>query len=117
MTAADISSPRVACFRAACRNSVSLGEDRVNEGKAKFSGPDLTEGVDLSTVPDGTMLLGHVRGEPMPGSAMNCSRSVPSARTTVLRSNRGSLWVIRFDARGIMPVSAYALARFSARRR
>ena len=37
----------------------------MNEGKAKLSGPDLTEGVDLSTVPDGTMLLGHVRGEPV----------------------------------------------------
>ena len=37
----------------------------MNEEKSKLSGPDLTEGVDLSTVPDGTMLLGHVRGEPM----------------------------------------------------
>jgi apoptosis-inducing factor 3 len=37
----------------------------VNEEKAKLSGPDLTEGADLSTVPDGTMLLGHVRGEPV----------------------------------------------------
>jgi apoptosis-inducing factor 3 len=37
----------------------------VNEEKAKLSGPDLTQGVDLSTVPDGTMLLGHARGEPV----------------------------------------------------
>jgi NADPH-dependent 2,4-dienoyl-CoA reductase/sulfur reductase-like enzyme/nitrite reductase/ring-hydroxylating ferredoxin subunit len=37
----------------------------VNQEKAKLSGPDLTEGVDVSTVPDGTMLLGHARGEPV----------------------------------------------------
>lgn len=33
--------------------------------KAKLSGPDLTEGVDLSTVPRETMLLGHAHGEPV----------------------------------------------------
>src|SRR5437899_4345780 len=33
--------------------------------KAKLSGPDLTQGVELSTVPDGTMLLGHALGEPV----------------------------------------------------
>ena len=31
----------------------------------KLSGPDLTQGVELSTIPDGTMLLGHARGEPV----------------------------------------------------
>jgi apoptosis-inducing factor 3 len=31
----------------------------------KLSGPDLTLGVELSTIPDGTMLLGHARGEPV----------------------------------------------------
>ncbi len=35
------------------------------EGKAKLSGPDLTQGVELSMVPDGTMLLGHALGEPV----------------------------------------------------
>ena len=29
----------------------------------KLSGPDLTQGVELSMVPDGTMLLGHARGQ------------------------------------------------------
>jgi NADPH-dependent 2,4-dienoyl-CoA reductase/sulfur reductase-like enzyme/nitrite reductase/ring-hydroxylating ferredoxin subunit len=33
--------------------------------KAKLSGPDFTQGVQLSTIPDGTMLLGHARGEPV----------------------------------------------------
>ena len=33
--------------------------------KPKLSGPDLTRGVELSTVPDGTMLLGHAHGEPV----------------------------------------------------
>src|SRR4029079_9079057 len=28
-----------------------------------LGGPDLTQGVDVLTVPDGTMLLGHARGE------------------------------------------------------
>ena len=37
----------------------------MSEEKTKLSGPDLTQGVDLSTVPDGTMLLGHARGEPV----------------------------------------------------
>ncbi|MES2294401.1 MAG: FAD-dependent oxidoreductase [Pseudomonadota bacterium] len=31
----------------------------------KLSGPDLTQGVELSTIPDGTMLLGHAQGEPV----------------------------------------------------
>ena len=37
----------------------------MSEEKAKLSGPDLTQGVELSTLPDGTMLLGHARGEPV----------------------------------------------------
>ena len=37
----------------------------MSEEKAKLEGPDLTQGVELSTVPDGTMLLGHARGEPV----------------------------------------------------
>ena len=37
----------------------------MSEEKAKLSGPDLTQGVELSTIPDGTMLLGHARGEPV----------------------------------------------------
>jgi len=31
----------------------------------KLGGPDLTQGVELSTIPDGTMLLGHALGEPV----------------------------------------------------
>jgi NADPH-dependent 2,4-dienoyl-CoA reductase/sulfur reductase-like enzyme/nitrite reductase/ring-hydroxylating ferredoxin subunit len=37
----------------------------MSEEKAKLSGPDFTQGVELSTIPDGTMLLGHARGEPV----------------------------------------------------
>ena len=37
----------------------------MSEEKGKLSGPDLTQGVELSTVPDGTMLLGHALGEPV----------------------------------------------------
>ena len=33
----------------------------MSDEKAKLSGPDLTQGVELSTVPDGTMLLGHAQ--------------------------------------------------------
>ncbi len=29
----------------------------------KLNGPDLTQGVELATIPDGTMLLGHALGE------------------------------------------------------
>lgn len=35
------------------------------EEAAKLSGPDFTQGVKLSTIPDGTMLLGHANGEPV----------------------------------------------------
>jgi hypothetical protein len=37
----------------------------MSEEKTKLSGPDLTRGVELSTVTDGTMLLGHALGEPV----------------------------------------------------
>ena len=37
----------------------------MSEEKTKLSWPDLTQGVDLATIPDGTMLLGHARGEPV----------------------------------------------------
>ena len=37
----------------------------MSEETTKLSGPDLTQGVELSTIPDGTMLLGHARGEPV----------------------------------------------------
>jgi NADPH-dependent 2,4-dienoyl-CoA reductase/sulfur reductase-like enzyme/nitrite reductase/ring-hydroxylating ferredoxin subunit len=37
----------------------------MSEEKMKLSGPDLSQGVELSTIPDGTMLLGHAQGEPV----------------------------------------------------
>ena len=37
----------------------------MSEAKTELSGPDLTQGVELSTVTDGTMLLGHAHGEPV----------------------------------------------------
>jgi apoptosis-inducing factor 3 len=37
----------------------------MSDAKTELSGPDLTQGVELSTIPDGTMLLGHARGEPV----------------------------------------------------
>jgi NADPH-dependent 2,4-dienoyl-CoA reductase/sulfur reductase-like enzyme/nitrite reductase/ring-hydroxylating ferredoxin subunit len=37
----------------------------MSDVKTKLNGPDLTQGVELSTVPDGTMLLGHALGEPV----------------------------------------------------
>jgi len=37
----------------------------MSEEKENLSGPDLTQGIDLSTIPDGTMLLGHARGDPV----------------------------------------------------
>jgi NADPH-dependent 2,4-dienoyl-CoA reductase/sulfur reductase-like enzyme/nitrite reductase/ring-hydroxylating ferredoxin subunit len=43
----------------------SFKETRMSEEKATLSGPDLTQGVELSSIPDGTMLLGHAQGEPV----------------------------------------------------
>ena len=37
----------------------------MSEEKAKLSGTDLTQGVELSSIPEGTMLLGHAQGEPV----------------------------------------------------
>jgi NADPH-dependent 2,4-dienoyl-CoA reductase/sulfur reductase-like enzyme/nitrite reductase/ring-hydroxylating ferredoxin subunit len=34
-------------------------------GESKLSGPDLTQGVQLSTIPEGGSLLGHAEGEPV----------------------------------------------------
>ena len=31
--------------------------------KTELDGPDFTQGVEISTVPDGAMLLGHICGE------------------------------------------------------
>jgi len=42
-----------------------LMETQMSEEKPKLSGPDLTEGVELAAIPDGTMLLGHAQGEPI----------------------------------------------------
>jgi hypothetical protein len=57
----------------------------VNEEKANLSAPDLTEGVDLSTVPDGTMLLGHARGEPVfPARRSDAERQGQTAARNIL---------------------------------
>jgi NADPH-dependent 2,4-dienoyl-CoA reductase/sulfur reductase-like enzyme/nitrite reductase/ring-hydroxylating ferredoxin subunit len=37
----------------------------MSDAKTELSGPDLAQGIELSTIPDGTMLLGHARGEPV----------------------------------------------------
>ena len=36
----------------------------MSETEARLTGPDLAKGVELSTIADGTMLHGHVHGEP-----------------------------------------------------
>jgi len=35
----------------------------MNEETTELSRPDLTQGIEISTVPDGAMLLGHAHGE------------------------------------------------------
>lgn len=37
----------------------------MSDAKTELSGPDLTQGIELSRIADGTMLLGHARGEPV----------------------------------------------------
>src|SRR5579864_8700728 len=37
----------------------------MSDAKTELSGPDLAQGIELSRIPDGTMLLGHARGEPV----------------------------------------------------
>jgi NADPH-dependent 2,4-dienoyl-CoA reductase/sulfur reductase-like enzyme/nitrite reductase/ring-hydroxylating ferredoxin subunit len=40
-------------------------ENQMSEDKTKLVGPDLSQGVALSSVVEGTMLLGHAQGEPL----------------------------------------------------
>ena len=35
----------------------------MNQENTELGGPDLTQGIEVPTVPDGTMLLGHAHGE------------------------------------------------------
>ena len=37
----------------------------MNEAQGLLNGPDFTQGIPLSEVADGAMLLGHARGEPL----------------------------------------------------
>lgn len=37
----------------------------MGDAKTELSGPDFAQGIEISTIPDGTMLLGHARGEPV----------------------------------------------------
>ena len=37
----------------------------MSDPATKLSGPDLTQAIELSTIPDGSMLLGHAHGEPV----------------------------------------------------
>ena len=37
----------------------------MSDAKTELSGPDLAQGIEISTIQDGTMLLGHARGEPV----------------------------------------------------
>ena len=71
---ADISSPRrfvferpVGAYWQYQPRKVRMSEESASEGsnerRKRLGGPDLTRGVELSMVPDGTMLLGHARGQ------------------------------------------------------
>jgi len=61
--------------------------------KTKLSGPDLTQGVELSTVPDGTMLLGHARGEPVllvrRGKRRRCAKGLSFGTTDEAKARNG----------------------------
>src|SRR6185312_2393249 len=41
------------------------GGNAMSEEKTVLKGPDLTQGIEFSRIADGTMLLGHARGEPV----------------------------------------------------
>src|SRR5262245_54201512 len=40
-------------------------EDRMSEGQAPPAGPDLSQGIPVSQLADGAMLVGHAEGEPV----------------------------------------------------
>jgi len=67
---------------------VGVGEGRMTEEKTKLAGPDLAQGVELSMIPDGTMLLATRRVSPC---------SLPVAATTV--RDRRHLHALRRSAR------------------
>jgi hypothetical protein len=91
----------------------------MSSDKAKLSGPDLTQAVELSTIPDGTMLLGHAQREPVLLARRGDEVFAIGAICThygAPRSSRGSSSGILFDAPGITPVSTCAPERLSAPR-
>ena len=90
----------------------------MSSDKPKLSGPDLTQAVELSTIPDGTMLLGHAQGEPVLLARRGDEVFAIGAICTHYGAplSRGSSSGIPFDAPGITPVSTCALARLSAPR-
>jgi NADPH-dependent 2,4-dienoyl-CoA reductase/sulfur reductase-like enzyme/nitrite reductase/ring-hydroxylating ferredoxin subunit len=47
------------------KRRIELMENPMTEEKAKLEGPDLAQGVALSTLAEGAILLGHTQGEPV----------------------------------------------------
>jgi hypothetical protein len=66
----------------------------MSEEKAKLSGPDLTLELNSQRFLTERCCSGTRSANrcSLSGAATSCSRSVPSARTMVRRSNRGSSW-------------------------
>jgi len=90
----------------------------MSEEKTKLSGPDLTQGVEVSTIPDGTMVSGHAQGEPVLLARRGDEVFAIGAICTHYGAplEQGLLDGDTVRCHGIMPVSACAPARLSARR-
>ena len=91
----------------------------MNQENTELGGPDLTQGVEISTVPDGTMLLGHIRDEAVllirRGDEMFAIGATCTHYGAPLVD--GLLVEIQSAVPGIMPASACAPARLFAPRR
>src|ERR1700730_3363301 len=83
----------------------------------KLSGPDLTQGVELSMVPDGTMLLGHARGQLVFLVRRGDELFAIGAICTHYGAPLEQGLLVGYDAHGTLPASGCGPVRLSGPRR
>jgi osmotically inducible protein OsmC len=71
----------------------------MSDEKINLNGPDLAKGIAPSRLADGSMLLGHVQGEPVLLARQGGELfAIGAARTMAPRSSRGCSWTIEAGA-------------------
>jgi hypothetical protein len=84
--------------------------------ESKLAGPDFLQGVPLTDITEGGVLLGHAAGQPVLLAHTGREVFAVGARTTMARWPRGCASGIRCAAHGTTPVSTCGPARHCTRR-